>query len=49
LGDLGEGGRIIVKLILTEIEYEDVDWIHVAQDRGRWRALVDTVMILLVP
>jgi hypothetical protein len=45
LGDLGEGGRIIVKCILTEVGYEGVDWI---QDRGRWRALLHTVMILLV-
>jgi hypothetical protein len=23
-----------------------VDWIHLAQDRGQWRALVNTVMNL---
>jgi hypothetical protein len=26
-----------------------VDWIELAQDRDRWRALVGTVMILPVP
>jgi hypothetical protein len=26
-----------------------VDWIHLAQDRDRWRVLVNTVMTLLVP
>jgi hypothetical protein len=32
-----------------EIEFGDVDWIHLAQDRDRWRALVNTVMSLRVP
>jgi hypothetical protein len=32
-----------------EIGFGDVDWIHWAQDRDRWRALVNTVMNLRVP
>jgi hypothetical protein len=28
---------------------EGVDWIHLAQDRNRWRALLNTVMNLRVP
>jgi hypothetical protein len=34
---------------LGEIEFGNVDWIHWAQDRDRWRALVNTVMNLQVP
>jgi hypothetical protein len=28
----------------TEISFGDVDWIHVAQDRDRWRTVVNTVV-----
>jgi hypothetical protein len=28
--------------------WEGVDWIHLAQDRGQWRAVVDTVTNLQV-
>jgi hypothetical protein len=34
---------------LRETGFGDVDWIHLAQDRDRWRALVNTVMKLRVP
>jgi hypothetical protein len=34
---------------LREIGFGDVDWIHLAQDRDKWRALVNTVMNLQVP
>jgi hypothetical protein len=34
---------------LRKIGFGDVDWIHWAQDRDRWRALVNTVMNLRVP
>jgi hypothetical protein len=34
---------------LREIGFRDVDWIHWAQDRDRWRAPVKTVMNLRVP
>jgi hypothetical protein len=34
---------------LVEAGWGDVDWIGLAQDRGRWRALVNAVMNLRVP
>jgi hypothetical protein len=34
---------------LLEIGLNVVDWIGLAQDRYRWRALVNSVMILQVP
>jgi hypothetical protein len=37
-----------IKMDLTEIGMEAMDWIHVAQDREQWRAHV-TVMILRIP
>jgi hypothetical protein len=38
-----------IKMDLREIVFEDVDRIHWARDRDRWRALVNTVMNLRVP
>jgi hypothetical protein len=38
-----------IKMDLREIGFGDVDWIHLAQDRDRWLALVNTVMNLRVP
>jgi hypothetical protein len=38
-----------IKMDLAEIGFRDVDWIHLAQDRDRWRAVVNTVMNLRVP
>jgi hypothetical protein len=38
-----------IKMDLREIGFGDVDWIYWAQDRDRWRALVNMVMNLWVP
>jgi hypothetical protein len=35
-----------IRMGLREIEWEGVDWIHLAQDRDQWRAAVNTVMKL---
>jgi hypothetical protein len=34
---------------LVEVGWGDVDWIGVAQDRDRWKALVNSVLELRVP
>jgi hypothetical protein len=38
-----------IKMDLREIGFGDEDWIDLAQDRDRWRALVNTVMNLRAP
>jgi hypothetical protein len=38
-----------IKMDLVEIGWVGVDWVGLAQDRYRWRALVSMVMYLLVP
>jgi hypothetical protein len=38
-----------IKIDLLEIGWGGVDWIGLAQDRDRWRALVNAVMNLRVP
>jgi hypothetical protein len=38
-----------IKIDPLEIGMADVDWINLAQDRDKWRALVNAVMNLRVP
>jgi hypothetical protein len=38
-----------IKLDLQEVGCGGVDWIDLAQYRGRWRALVNAVMNLRIP
>jgi hypothetical protein len=38
-----------IKMDLRKIGFGDVDWIHLAQDRARWQAVVNMVMNLRVP
>jgi hypothetical protein len=37
------------KMDFKEIGWEVVDWIHLAQGKDQWQALVNAVMKLLVP
>jgi hypothetical protein len=37
------------KKALKEIILEGVEWMHLAQDRGQWQALADTIINLRVP
>jgi len=47
LGDPSLDGRIILRWIFRNLD--GLDWIDLAQDRDRWRTLVNTVMKLQVP
>jgi hypothetical protein len=38
-----------IKMDFGKVGFGDVDCIHLAQDKDRWRALVNTVMNLRVP
>jgi len=38
-----------IKMDLQVVEYVGMDWIELAQNRGRWRALVNIVINLRVP
>jgi hypothetical protein len=38
-----------IRMDLTKIGWEGMDWIHLDQDRDQWQALVNTVMNIQVP
>jgi hypothetical protein len=38
-----------IRMNLREVWWEGVDWMHLAQYRDQWRAVVNTVMNLRVP
>jgi hypothetical protein len=38
-----------IRMDLLEVGWGDMDWIDLAQDRDRWRALVNSVLNLRVP
>ena len=49
LGDPGVDGRIILRWIFMQWDVGAMDWIDLAKDRERSRALVNAVMNLRVP
>jgi hypothetical protein len=42
-------GSLRVKMNLQEVGWGGTDWIELALDRDRWRALVDAVMNIRIP
>jgi hypothetical protein len=42
-------GWVDIRMNVGEVGWSDVDWIVLAQDRNRWRALVNSVLNLRVP
>jgi hypothetical protein len=49
LGRLSHGWVVNISMDLVEVGWCDVDWIGLAQDRGKWTALVNSVLNLRVP
>jgi hypothetical protein len=48
VGDPGVDGKIISKWIFKKWD-GGMDWIELAQDRDRWRAVVNAIMNLRIP
>jgi hypothetical protein len=44
LEDQGVDARMGIKMYIREIGWGSVEWIHLAQDRDHWRAVVNAVM-----
>jgi hypothetical protein len=36
-------------MVLREVRWEGVDWMHLTQDRGQWQASVNTEINLRIP
>jgi hypothetical protein len=49
LGRLRRRWEDNIKMVRQEVRCEGMDWIELAQDRDRWRAVVTAVMNLRIP
>ena len=49
MGDAGLDGKIILRWIFRKWDVGGTDWIELAQDRDRWRALMNAVRNVWVP
>ena len=49
LGRLRRRWENNIKIDLKKVGYGGIDWINLAQDRDRWRAIVNAIMNLRVP
>ena len=49
LGRTKRGWEDNIEMDVQEVGCGDMDWIDLAQDRNRWRELVNAVMNLRVP
>jgi hypothetical protein len=49
LGNLKSRCEDNIRMDLREIVFGSVDWIHLAQDVGQWRVVVNTVMNIRFP
>jgi hypothetical protein len=41
--------EVNIRMDLTEIGWEGVDWIHLTQDRDQWQTVVSMVINLQIP
>jgi hypothetical protein len=48
LGRPSHGWEDNIKVDLSEIRFDGVDWINLAEDKDQWQAVVNTVMNLQV-